>query len=214
MSIDNDYLNHRTYYGRGQSEYNFPVDVMKDSSDMLDLIKQAGDCEEGMENGAVLLITEKQYIMAFNRGRGRGPHDATIARVYADITDQKELGFLTIVLYCHKAEDSLIHARIFSEKANKRSKPRNIISFSFNRERKISQKEFNSFMDFYNEYAWVIKRENFQVSLMGKTMPSIDSVKEILESMIDKDFSLDGIMPEDEQIIGFETNKELVEMAR
>ncbi len=201
-----EYINHSTFYGIGHDEYNFAIDIMNDSSDLLDLIKQSKDCEEGIENGAVLLITEKQYIMAYNRGMGRGPHDATLARVFADITDNKELGFATIMKYCHKAEAAVLHARIYSEKETKMSKISNIISFSFNRERRISQEEFNSFMEFYNEYAWVIKREGFKVSLMGKTM-TIDDVKFFLESMIDKDFHMLPLFDGEETIIGVETNK-------
>ena len=202
-----EYLNHKTFYGQGHDEYNFPVDIMEDSSDLLDLLKQSKDCEEGIENGAVLLITEKQYIMAFNRGMGNGPHDSTIARIFSDITDQKELGFVTIMLYCHKAEASLIHARIYAEKETKMSPVSKILAFSFNREKKISQKEFNSFMDFYNEYAWVIKRENFKVSFAGKSM-TIDDIKELLESMIDKDFELSSVFTDNETIIGNPTNVE------
>lgn len=205
---DTSFDNHKTFFGRGHDEYNFPIDVMKDSSDLLDLIKQAKECEEGIENGAVLLLTEKQYIMAFNRGMGRGPHDATLARVYADITDKKELGFFTIMQYCRKAEEKLLHARIYSEKETKASKIDNIISFSFNRDGlKITPKEFNSFMDFYNEYAWVIKRDNFKVSYRGKTM-SIDDIKTILESRIDDSYDLYSIFTPDENIIGTRTNEE------
>lgn len=207
MAYNSEYENHKSFYGQGHDEYNFPVDIMDDSSDLLDLIKQAKDCEEGIENGAVLLITEKQYIMAFNRGMGNGPHDATLARVYADITDQAELGFLSIMKYCHKAEETLIHARIYAEKETKMSSVNKILSFSFNREKKISLKEYNSFMDFYNEYAWAIKRENFNVSFAGKTM-SIDDIKTLLESMIDKNFELSSIFTDNETIIGIETNIE------
>ena len=207
MAYDSEYENHKSYYGQGHDEYNFPVDIMDASSDLLDLIKQSKECEEGIENGAVLLITEKQYIMAYNRGMGNGPHDATIARLYADITDQAELGFLSIMKYCHKAEDTLIHARIYSEKETKMSQVNKIFSFSGKREKKITQKEFNSFMDFYNEYAWAIKRENFKVSFAGKTM-TIDDIKMLLESMIDRDFELSSIFTDNEIIVGNETNVE------
>ena len=202
-----DYLNHNAYYGRGSDDYNFPVEVMKDSSDLLGLIKQGNRIEEGIPNGASLIITEKQYVMAFNKGRGIGRHDSTLARIYADITDQATLGYVTIELYRRSAEKELLHARIFCQKEEETRNIYKIITFSFNREKKISQKEFNSFMDFYNEYAWVFQREKFQVYLMGKTMPSIESVKDVLESMIDKDFSLPESFTSKERIIGVETNK-------
>ena len=213
MGSGDDFLIHKSFYGSGQDEYNFPVDVMKDSSDLLDLIKQAKDCEEGIENGAVLLITEKQYIMAYNRGMGNGPHDSTIARIYADLTDQAKLGFVTIMKYCHKAEEKLIHARFYAEKETKMSPVSKILSFSFNREKKISQKEFNSFMDFYNEYAWAIKRENFKVSFAGKTM-TIDDIKILLESMIDNEFVLSSIFTDEEVIIGTPTNAQEQKIGR
>lgn len=206
MANDN-YMVHKSFYGSGHDEYNFPLDIMKDSGDLLQLIKQGSRCEEGMENGAILLITEKQYIMSYNRGMGNGPHDSTIARAYANITDNKELNFWTVKQYCHKAEEKLLHARFYAEKDLSYTKVSKILSFSFNREKRISQKEFNSFMDFYNEYAWVIERENFKVSLMGKTM-TIENVKEVLESMIDPNFELSSVFTNNEIIIGIETNKE------
>ena len=201
-----DYLIHQSHYGRGYDEYNFQVDIMKDSGDLLDLIKQSKDCEEGIENGAVVVFTEKQYIPAFNRGMGSGPHDATLARLYSLLTDKKELGFFTVMHYCHKLEEKLIHARIYSEKETKMSKVNNIISFSFNREKKISEKEYESFLAFYNEYAWLIKRENFKVSLMGRDK-TIDEVKEYFESIIDYDFNLKEIFEENDIIgISLENN--------
>lgn len=205
--IDLDYLSHKSHYGSGQDQYNFELDIMSDSSDLLHLIKQGSRCEEGMENGAVLLITEKQYIMSYNRGMGNGPHDSTLARVYANITDHKKLDFWTIKQYCRKAEAILLHARIYAEKDSSVTKVSKILSFSFNRERRISQKEFNSFMDFYNEYSWVIKRENFKVSLMGKSM-TIENVKDVLENMVDPTFELSSVFTDNETIIGVETNKE------
>ena len=210
--MDEEYVNHKTYYGSGYDEYNFPIETMNDSNDMLILIDQARECEQGITNGAVLLITEKQYILAFNRGRGRGAHDSAIARIFSDITDQVELGYKTVGDYRRKAESILLHAKIFCEKQDKTSKVSNIISFSFNRgkeedKRKITQKEFNSFMAFYDEYAWIFRRGGFKVSLMGKSLPSIDNVKEVLESMIDNSCSLPEEFTNTEKIIGCETNK-------
>ena len=201
---NDDYMVHKSFYGSGHDEYNFPLDIMKDSSDILQLVRQAKKCDSEEENGAVLLITENQYIMSYNRGMGRGPHDSTLARIYADITDQKELNFYTIKKYCRMAEQSLIHARVYSEKDT--VKVKNILSFSFNREHKISPLEYDSFLNFYNEYAWVFKREKFDVSFAGKTM-SIDDIKLLLESMVDYDFSLPSEFSENETIIGEPTNK-------
>lgn len=195
-----DYLNHQAHYGRGYDEYNFDIDIMNDSGDLINLIKQAKDCEEGIENGAVVVFTEKQYITAFNRGMGNGPHNATFARIYSLLTDKKELGFFSVMQYCHKLEDTLIHARIYSEKETRMSKVNNIISFSFNRDKKISQKEYESFLAFYNEYAWLIKRENFKVSLMGRDR-TIDEIKDYFESIVDYDFNLSSIFEEND-IIG------------
>ncbi len=208
-----EFLNHKTFYGQGYDEYNFEINVMKDSSDLLRLVQQSDECEEEMQNGAVLLITEKQYIMAFNRGDGNGPHDAALARLFTAITDHTKLGYFTIMHYCHKAEGAMLHAKIYSERESKYSGVSKIFSFSFNREKKISQEEFNSFMEFYNEYAWAIKREKFKVSLMGRSM-SIDDVKDVLESMVDKDFHMPPLFDGEETIIGVETNKEESKMTK
>ena len=209
----NEFENHKTFYGTGKDEYNFDIHVMEDSGNLIKLVEQSKECDGEIQNGAVLVITEKQYIMAYNYGDGYGPHDAALARVFSAITDQKELNYCTVMHYCHKAEGAVLHARVYAERTDKYSDISKIFAFSFNRERKISQEEFNSFMDFYNEYSWAIKREKFKVSLMGKTM-EIENVKDVLESMVDKDFHMPALFDGEETIIGVETNKEDNKMKR
>lgn len=202
-----EFENHKTFYGSGSDEYNFDIHVMEDSGKLIKLVEQSKECDGEIQNGAVLVITEKQYIMAYNYGDGYGPHDAALARVFSAITDQKELNYFTVMHYCHKAEKVVLHARVYAERTSKYSDISKIFAFSFNRERKISQEEFNSFMDFYNEYAWAIKREKFKVSLMGKSM-EIDDVKNVLESMVDPNFHMPPLCDGEETLIGVETNKE------
>ncbi len=205
MTRNLDYLVHTTFFGKGSSEYNFEIDVMKDSSDLLILIAQAKECYDGISNGAVLLVTEKQYIMAFNRGMGRGAHDSTFARLYADLTDKAELSLMNVKKYCMKAEEKFLLAKFYSEKETEFSPVVNIVSFSFYRkERVISEKEFASFMEFYDEYAWAIKKYGFKVSFCGIDM-TLEEVKERLESMVDKNFYLSSVFPDEEPIIGTPT---------
>lgn len=202
---EEEYLAYKSRYG--QNEYNFPLELMKDASDLLTFVANGNDTNGDYANGAVLVVTENQYILSFNRGMGQGPHDSTFARIASLMSDQKELSFFNAKSYCLKLEKYFIHARFYSEKESERSPLKNILSISFNRGDKITEKEYNSFMEFLKEYEFVLKRYNFDTSFKGKTMP-LEVVKEKLKTMIDPTLELDINEFKDEKIIGFKTNDE------
>ena len=199
---DDEYLSYKSRYG--QNEYDFELDLMNGSSDLLSFIAQGNKTLGEISNGAVLVISENQYILTYNRGMGQGTHDLTLAKISSILSDNKELNISNSRRYCSKLEKKFLHARLFSEKESQFAKLKNIISFSFNRD-SISEKEYNSFLEFCNEYEFIIKKYHFDVSFKGKTM-SFDTLKERLKSIIDYNLEADYDDFDDSKIIGIKTN--------
>ena len=194
-------LKRRAYFGKNCDDYNFPIEIMNDSSDLVAMIEEARKTDDIVEKGASIVFTEKQSIVAFNRNGGEGAHNSALARIYADMTDGKELGFMNVMKYFHALEARFLHGRIYVEKDSRVSKLRNILSFSFYRGDNITPGEYAAFKMFYDEYAWLIKRENFDVSFKGRTI-SLDNLKTLLESMIDPDLDISHLFSTQEKIIG------------
>lgn len=183
---DYEYLSYKSRYL--QNEYDFDLDLIKDENDFLSFIAQGNKTFGDVSNGAVLLITEDEYIFSYNRGMGQGPHDLTFARICSMMQDKK-IDYSNARSYCKKLENLFLHARLFSERESRNSKQKNIISFSFNRD-SISEKEYERFIEFCNTYEFILKKYDFDVSFKGKTM-SLDSLKERLKSMINYDLVVD-----------------------
>lgn len=204
---DEEYLVYKSRYG--QKEYDFDLDIMKDSDDLLKFISNGNKTLGDIANGAVLVIMEKEYILSFNRGMGQGRHDLTFAKISSKLSDDKELNFSNARGYCKKLENTFLHARLFSEKESRQSPLKNIISFSLNRDY-ITEKEYNTFIEFCNEYEFIIKKYNFDVSLKGKTM-SFDLLKEKLKSMINYDLKVNYEDFVEERVKGNKTNEENID---
>lgn len=195
-------INKDAYYGRGEDDYNQPLELIASSDELYRTIRSIENRREEKELGALLVITDKQWILTYNGNYGSGSHNTAMARVYADMTDKAKLNYIDVKTYFHKLEERFLHAKMYIEKYTPTSKVTNILSFSFNRSTKsITQNEYEGFRRFYDEYAELIKLKNFDVSFMGKTM-DIDTVKERLESMIDPYLDLSNLMECDEVIIG------------
>jgi len=184
---DSEYLSYKSRYG--QNEYDFNIDLMKDAGDLLTFISNGNKTLGEISNGAILVITGKEYILSYNRGMGQGRHDLTFAKISSMLSDNKNLNFSNASNYCKKLEKTFIHARLFSEKESKSTPLKNIISFSLKRDF-ISEKEYNLFLEFCSEYEYILKKYNFDVSFKGKTM-SFDLLKEKLKNMINYDLEVD-----------------------
>ena len=178
---------------------NYDLEIMHDSNDFINYVKQ-GLKMNGyqLENGAVLVITEKQYILSYNLGKGQKGHNSTLSRIHAKLNGidsdyklREELQFQT------ELSKKFLHARIYADMTSDYSIYRHII-FTLKRE-KISEAEFKVFMEFYNNYAAIIKKYNFRVGF-NKMELTIDELKDYLETIID--YSLENISSEDEIIIG------------
>ena len=191
-----------SHYGNGEDAYNFKLVLFSGAKNLISLIHHVSSFAESVEYGASLVITDKQLILTFNGDMGAGSHNAALARIYADMTDQGKLGYYDTIKCRKILESNFINARIYVEKYTPTESPTKIVAFSFDREgRRITPREFQGFMMFYDEYAELLKRENFDVSLMGKQM-SIDEVKEVLEALIDPNLDVSNILHCEERIIG------------
>ena len=193
------------FYGGGNDAYNFPLEIMHDSEDLLRFTHIGKETDDEIGNGAFLLITENQYVMSYNRGMGQGAHNNAIARAWADINGRGGINYTDAVNTYHDAENKLLIGKFYSERERSNGPLRNLLVFSLYRGGKISQAEYDSFMNFYNEYAWVIRREKFKVCVFRGIDRTIDEAKDILESLIDPELDLSEIMPKEEKIIGEST---------
>ena len=59
---DYEYLSYKSRYL--QNEYDFDLDLIKDENDFLSFIAQGNKTFGDVSNGAVLLITEDEYIFS------------------------------------------------------------------------------------------------------------------------------------------------------
>lgn len=196
------------YTKRDGEEFNHELVMVKGARDIASAIAYVGSLVEEAEIGACIVITDNQLIVAFNGNGGRGSHNACLARIYADMTDQAKLRYNDVVKYRSALEGSFLHGKLYVEKDSPSSPVSKLLVFSFDREgRKITPREYEAFRLFYDEYGEVLKKENFYVSLMGRKM-SIDEVKDTLETMIDPNLDISNILPVKERIIGHKIETE------
>ena len=204
---EDDYINgdilsaaKETHYGNSEDAYNFKLVMFGGPANLISLIHHVASLAESIEYGATLVITDKQVILTFNGNMGEGSHNAALARICADMTDGAKLNYYDTIKYRKKLESNFLNARIYVEKYQADELPTKIVAFSFDRQgRKLTPREFQGFMMFYDEY--------FDVSLMGKTM-SIDQAKIVLESLIDPELDVSNILPCEERIIGTKIGEE------
>ena len=200
--INTDFLAMK-YYSKGHEDsYNYKLNMVNGAKDLLRIIHFVKTLPESVCYGSAVVVTDKQLIFAYNSNNGSGSHNAALARICADITDQVQLNYIGVTKHCKALEQRFLNGKVYVEKYEASSPVSKIISFSFDRENKrITPSEFEGFRMFYDEYAELLKQERFDISLMGKQM-TIDAVKATLESMIDPELDLSDILPVEERIIG------------
>ncbi len=187
--------------------YNFDIHEMIRAFSFDDLCSNA---PLGEENGAILLITGKQYVLAYNAGWGLGPHGACMARIVQDLAgggriDQKSSVRLSVegdrringrILY-ERGEDPLTH-RIYTQ---------GFIHFNLvtplEFSKGFSKEEYEMFMEFYEDHNEEIKRcsdkYHFVVSfcyrdnegkLVKNVSSSLDDLKTFIEGhIVEKDLN-------------------------
>jgi hypothetical protein len=203
------------------STYNFDLyPLMKDFSfyDFCDSARHIDD-EEAKNHGGLLVITDKQYILTYNRGYGTGTHMGAGARIYkelhggGDIIGDKE----ALSLYSKCARENLV-ARLIYEFVGRTSYhvPMyegyiNFDTVSLGENKEITEGMLKSFEKFYIDYgkeiALICRKFGFYVSYAyrdesGRTImdrtPSLESLYNYLQTKVNKNIPVD----ENERIIG------------
>ncbi len=174
---------------------------------------QIGDVEY---NGGILVCTPKQYILSYNLGFGSASHNATFARVEKDlhgggsILIEDELGL------CEKCRNKYIHAKILYGRVDPLNYSfKGFIDFYI--PDKISPKSFESFKEFFKDFASEISLvnrnvQNFSINYCiysrGKYFfnSNMEEIYNCLQSVVD--YNLDD--EESEYIIGKDTKNKVL----
>ena len=96
--------------------------------------------------GACLLITPKQILLALNGGDGRGVHNTTFSYLMSEVFNIPLEGLAPMQISKCKGFENMIHARLVNDSSSRS------MLFSMHKVDKISVEEYNSFVEFYNEY--------------------------------------------------------------
>lgn len=194
MNYQDERLVNNSYY-KGRKDL---ITIMQGYRDFEKFAEQEKYTDENNENGAVLVITEKQYILALNGGMGQGGHFPALAQIKAMLKNENlNYDNRTMIMNQSQLRDKYCWGRIMAEQGDRTLG----INLPSGRQT-ISPAEYASFMAFYEEYAYTINAYNFKVAFGHNTM-TIDDLQRILEQMID--YNMAPISPDDEVIIGTPT---------
>ena len=195
------------YIRTGKDNYNFPLEIMVGNDDLIELLSVCEKTKDECFSGASLLVTDKQYVMTYNRGRGYGSHMNAIGRIWANIKGVGALDKTSMVAMYNEAESKALCAKIYSERMRTYGPIENRIVITTRPDKRITQEEYNSFISFCVEYGHFIDSHKFHVSVGKRDLPNLEAAKLYLESMVDPDLDLSEIMPENQRIIGKQTNE-------
>lgn len=202
--------------GKLTSIYNFDLSELMANFDFFDFCDEAkgrGSMYQP-EHGAVLVITNSQYILSYNSSFGVGTHMATLARIYADIHNY---GFISDnIVASHlssECESKYICARIFYEN-NAGYISFNLAPSGYSND--LTPEMFDVFSKFYHDYNEDIQEvcKKFKIEVLykwqdnkGKTIretsSNLDNLYQFLKSKID----IDAQYNDEEIIIGITPNK-------
>lgn len=96
------------------TDYNFDIKKMVDDFSFYDFLEQTRATKK--DNGAFLVVTDKQYILGYNANYGMGSHQQSFAKCEAELEGGKKIGIYTdCVALASKCEKSFITAKILFE---------------------------------------------------------------------------------------------------
>jgi len=216
-NINLDSLNNRSYYGKKESlgnSYNYDLYLLLENFSFTEFLST----NTKTEHGAVLVITNNQYIIGYTAEYGLGSHRSALARIMKTIhggnriQDSKEAKRLE-----DECKKKYITARILYDHRGDNEEGISLYSgaiyFQFPKNDTITKMQYELFKKFYEEYNNEIKMlirkygiYNFKVQYGHidetgtKEIKNVDSLDEIytyLETRIDFDKKIDN----DEEII-------------
>ena len=210
------------------SSYNYNLFEMINNFDFYDFF-HATKNNKMDNNGATLVITNKQYILGYNAGFGMGTHYGAFARIYLElfgggrISNEKDMQFASRMCYTNYLTARITYERVMDDDIM-RPIYKGSINFSLSNiilsnDKSISPGMFKAFCEFYDDYNDEIKKlcdnYNFKVvfyhvnkkgSLMDESN-SLDNLYHFLKSIVNNDKKIDD---SDELIIGKPINKKSV----
>ena len=202
------------------TDYNFDIEEMIRDFSFYDLIYKTQD-DQG-ENGAFIVITDKQYVIGYNASHGIGSHQQSFAKCMAEFEGGKRVGgFQDSVYYSTRCEELFLTAKIVFRFAgmNENYQPTydgKIIFILGNQ--KITPEKMQVFEKFYNDHnreiTGVCRRYPFDVCFSyydekgerhSSYTKSLDELLEVLRSKVSYDAPQTS--SDDEQIIGVPLEK-------
>ena len=199
------------------NSYNFDIYQMMKAFDFYTFCEEVSKKKFGEDHGAILAITDKQYVLTYTAGLGAGPHGGTQARIYAElhgggkIQDDGTALHLSTLL-----NQEYINARIIGERYDNQRTEICII-FNLPRSSKITDGMFRNFEKFYIDYNEDIKNVSKKYGLIvsviytdanGKFVnyesSSLDEFYQDLKTKVNSSIMVD----DNEVIIGQTANNE------
>ena len=100
--------------GRG-SNFNYDLYPLINNFSFYDLIDKSKDSNSNLEDyGAVIVITDKQYIIGYTAGYGAGTHNSAYARIMKELLGGGEISNLSDAeVLCDKCRKQYLTARIY-----------------------------------------------------------------------------------------------------
>lgn len=215
----NEKLEIENAYGARKSgnvtEYNFDINKMIKDFSFYDFIDQTRGGKK--DNGAFLVVTDKQYILGYNADYGLGSHQQSFARCEAELEGGKKIGgYPDCVALSTKCEDSFITAKILyiymGDNENSSPMYDGKIIFTLG-DRKITPEQMEVFKKLYEdkkaEINGICSRYSFSIcfSYKDETGKSHSDYSNNLDGLIDYlktaiSYDIPKTSKEDEKIIG------------
>lgn len=200
------------YIGNPNRKYNFPLNEML-MSDEMDFYKFMSNGKKYDTNGAFLVITEQQYVIGINAWDGAGSHNYSHARVNIALKNRhpETLSLQQISEEALELEENYIVID-FEDETSETNQSIKDMRVSLPRN-KITQFEFQTFLNFYEDYSEAIKEGNFPVNCKIKNdngtyewifLRNIDELLIFLKNNIDENIYIHKI--ENETLINEHIN--------
>lgn len=157
-------------------------------------------------NSAVLLLTNKQYILSWTNNFGMGFHYPTLAQIYKYITDGGIIKNSIEELKLERIVSKYMHAKLFY--INNSGK---MIFYGLD---SLNYKNYNIFLNFYNDYNNIITKiceeNDFEIAFKDKNINKFVSSKNLdkLLKYLQENLDYNKVINNDnEQIIGISLEK-------
>ena len=160
MTSYSAYFNRKSGSG---SDYNYELAPLIKDFSFYEFFREVEKRKKELNDyGGFLIITNKQYIIGYNAGFGVGTHLSSFARTMKDITGGGNINLNEAVKLNYICDKNYITARLCYEHNgdNEHGRPLygGVLNFNLSTlDNKITPKQFENFVEFYNDYNEDIK---------------------------------------------------------